>query len=318
VYEAMGNFDQALLYYYKAKTISDSLSDHRGMTLVRKSIASVLFQRKQYGPAENLTRECLDIAIKFRLKAIVRDSYELLSRIAKAQGSTDMSFEYFKLFNSYRDSIQNLSESAKISSLQLEYETHRKQMEINSLKNESRLKNILLISAAVGILLVLILFFSASRSYYQLKERNREILGLNAEIRKHEEEVISQRDALAEKTMKIESLHNELSEINKNLEQTVVQRTEALKDQSKHLEAYAFITAHNVRAPLARVMGIVNLLEKDISPAEQKLLLDYLKTASCELDAVIRSLSQTLHSGLNAFDSDDASAEKKNRPTKSS
>jgi tetratricopeptide (TPR) repeat protein len=304
VHEAMGEFDQALSYYYKAKTISDSLSDHRGMTLVRKSIASVLYQQKQYTLAEKLVRECLDIAIESRLKAVTRDSYELLSKIAKAQGHTDLSFDYFKLFTAYKDSIQNLSESAKISSLQLEYETNRKQTEINSLKKQSDNKNKLLISAAAGIVIVLFFLFNSVRNYYRVKQRNKEILTLNKEIRK-------QRDSSVEKNIKIESLHKELSDINRSLEQTIEQRTEALKDQTRHIEDYAFITAHKLRAPLARVLGIVNLLDRDVAIEEQKLLLDHLKNASLELDNVIRSLSLALQQGMDAYDQQKPDAKKR-------
>lgn len=296
VYEALGEFDRALIFYTKARSISDSLSDHRGMTLVRKSIASILFHKKEYSLAEKITRECLAIGIQSNLKAIVRDSYELLSKIAEAQGQKDLALENFKLYNVYKDSIQNHSELAKIASLQLEYETYRKQTEINSLTKESLLKNKLLLLATVGILVVLIFFLNAIRNYYRIKHRNNEILQLNEEIR-------TQRDSLIEKTIRIESLHRELSEINKSLEQTVKQKTEALNDQTKHLEDYAFIVAHKLRGPLARVLGVVNLLEKDIPMTEQKLLLMHLKNASGELDSVIRTLSHAIEQGLDAFDS---------------
>lgn len=295
VYEALGDLEKALGYYAKAKAVSDSLSDHRGMTMVRKSIASILYQQKKYTLAKDLVNECLAIAHKSRLKAVIRDSYELLSKIEKAQGHEDLALENYKLFMSYKDSIQNLSESAKISSLQLEYETHRKQTEIDSLKIESRLKNILLTSAAGGILIALFFLFSSVRNYYHMKQRNNKILALNEEIKK-------QRDSSIEKSIKIESLHKELSEINKSLEYTIEQRTEALKDQTKHMEAYAFITAHKLRAPLARVLGIVNLLERNIPMQEQKLLLEHLKNASGELDSVIRSLSHALQQGMDKYD----------------
>jgi light-regulated signal transduction histidine kinase (bacteriophytochrome) len=159
-------------------------------------------------------------------------------------------------------------------------------------------------------MVVLFLLFTSIRSYYRVKQRNTEILALNSEIRKHRHDLILQRDALVEKNMKIESLHQELSDINKSLEQTVLQRTEALKDQNKHLEEYAFITAHKLRAPLARVLGLINLLEKNVPIEEQRLLLEHLKNASCELDNVIRSVSRTLHEGMKAFDSETPDTEK--------
>jgi tetratricopeptide (TPR) repeat protein len=302
VYEALGDFDQALVYYDKAKTISDSLSDRRGMTLVRKSIASVLFLRKQYEPAERLAQECLDIALKSRLKAVVRDSYQLLSKIAKSEGLTDKSLEYFDLFTLYRDSIQNLTESAKIASIQLEYETHRKQVEINSLKAQSQLKTALLVVAGVALLIIVILLLNTIRHYRKIKTRNDEILALNEEIRAQQEEVVLQRDSLVDKNIKIESLHRELSKVNEALETRVATHYAALKDQNKHFEHYAFVVSHHLRAPLARVLGIINLLEKDLTEAEQRQLMQHLKVASEDLDTVVRSINQALQQGMDTYD----------------
>ncbi len=302
VYEALGDFDQALVYYYRAKAISDSLSDRRGMTLVRKSIASVLFLRKQYEPAERLVQECLDIALKSRLKAVVRDSYELLSKIAKSKGRTDRSLEYFNLFTLYRDSIQNLTESARIASIQLEYETHRKQVEINSLKAQSQLKTSLLIVASVALFIILALLLNTIQNYRKLKARNDEILTLNEEIRAQQEEVVLQRDSLVDRNIKIESLHTELSKINEALQTKVATHYAALSDQNKHFEHYAFVVSHHLRAPLARVLGIINLLEKDLPDVEKNQLMRHLKTASEDLDAVVRSVNQALQQGMNSYD----------------
>jgi len=302
VYEALGDMDMALSFYYKAKVISDSLSDRRGMTLVRKSIASVLYQRKQYSLAEKLTRECLEIALKSRLKAIVRDSYELLSKIAKSEGRAGLSLDYFNLFTLYRDSIQNLTESARIASIQLEYETSRKQIEIDSLRTQSRLKTALLVVAGVAMAIIFLLLVRTIRNYYKIKSRNDEILALNEEIRAQQDEVVLQRDAVIEKNIKIESLHAELSKINEGLEDKLKSHYLALKDQHRHIEDYAFIISHHLRAPLARVIGIVNLLEKETSEAEKKHLLQHLRIASTDLDAVVRSINQALQQGMDAYD----------------
>ncbi|HLZ15871.1 MAG TPA: tetratricopeptide repeat protein [Cyclobacteriaceae bacterium] len=302
VYEATGELDVALSYYYKAKVISDSLSDNRGMTQVRNAIGSIFLKKKQYGIAARYARECLDIAGKANLKAVIRDSYELLSKIAEAQGLMNQSLHYFKLFTAYKDSIQNLSESSKISSLQLEYETHRKQLEIDVLKRDSQLKDVLLISAGVGIFLISVFLVNAVRNSRRQKLRNIEILALSEKIQAQQEEVTLQRDILSEKNMKIESLHKQLTEINEKLENRVTVRTAALKEQNKHLEEYAFITAHRLRAPAARILGIVNLMKKEHSLAEQNILFEYLIKSTIELDQIIHSISHTLQQGMRAYD----------------
>jgi signal transduction histidine kinase len=59
------------------------------------------------------------------------------------------------------------------------------------------------------------------------------------------------------------------------------------------LKEITWIQSHVVRAPLARLMGLVNLLESDEGDLteESKELLGYIKISAEELDQVVRSIS---------------------------
>jgi signal transduction histidine kinase len=167
----------------------------------------------------------------------------------------------------------------------------------------SLFKNSLLIIATAGTLtgVVLLFLFYLCYKYCKLKRHNNDVLNLNQDIKKNLAEVIVQRNILEEKNIKLERLHRELLETSKSLQRLVKKRTIALKEQNKRFEDYAFITAHKVRAPLARVLGLTHLLKIDVSPADQQLLLGHLKKASGELDGVIRSLSLSIHQALSAY-----------------
>lgn len=66
---------------------------------------------------------------------------------------------------------------------------------------------------------------------------------------------------------------------------------EKLLDQLKKLKEIAWIQSHLVRAPLAKIMGLAELIKKDIcSPEEQKELLLGILDSSKELDEMIRSI----------------------------
>ncbi len=329
-YAGLGNFDDALTYYYKAKGSSDTTRHNRGRAHSRMSLANLFIKKHQYQQAEKELTACLAIARVVNLKTYVRDSYELLAKVTELQNNPVQAYRYFKLYSLYKDSIRNSAEDSKISSLQLEYELQRKQLEINSLKKDAalnaeelKLKNTILLSVIFGILLVTLSLFVAVRSFKNqkslnalLQERNVEItnqqtalarqrdevLALNEEIRSQQDEVISQRDILAEKNSNIEILHRQVTENNQNLEKTVAERTAALKEQNRQLEEYAFINAHKLRAPVASVMGLINLLEKDLPASEQKPMIEYLKKSAAELDKVIHSISDMLQDGLNVFD----------------
>jgi len=329
-YAGLGNFDEAFKYYYRAKGSSDSTKHNRGRAHSRLSLANLFIKKQQYGLAEKELQECLFIAKTVNLKTYVRDSYELLSKATELQGHIPLSFNYYKLFRVYDDSIKSSAEASKIASLQLEYELQRKQLEITGLKKDALLKteelkfkNTLLVSAIIGLLLIALFLISTVRNnrlqkklntllaernteitnqQVKLSKQHDELLVLNEEIRLQQDEVILQRDILANKNQNIESLNKQVTEINQNLEKIVAQRTASLQEQNKKLEEYAFINAHKLRAPVASILGLVDLLQKGTPPGEEKLMISYLKKSSDELDKVIRSISDTLQQGLRAYD----------------
>lgn len=65
----------------------------------------------------------------------------------------------------------------------------------------------------------------------------------------------------------------------------------SIQKQNKKLRKIAWTQSHLVRAPLARIMGLVNILTDDGIPATDELgLLSMLQTASEELDVVIKKI----------------------------
>ena len=66
-----------------------------------------------------------------------------------------------------------------------------------------------------------------------------------------------------------------------------------LEKQNAQLKEIAWAQSHLVRAPLSRLMGLVNALERDIVPAdEQKKYLHYVKISAAELDGVIKEITK--------------------------
>ncbi len=330
VYADLRKYDEALLFYNKGKFSSDTTRHHRAMVHSRMSIAKVLMAQNQFAAAEKELRECLKFAQEVHLKTYVRDCYDLLYKSAQAQGHAAQSFDYFKLYNSCKDSIQNASEVSRIASLHLEYEMQKKKLEIDVLKKESqiqteeiKLKNTLLTMSAVVLLLIAAFLFFTFRGFriqkslsIQLADRNKEInqqrtelerqrdevIALNKEIRVQQNEAIAQRDSLAQKNQSIETLHRQVSSNNQNLEELVAGRTAILQEQLKRLEEYAYINAFKLRGPVANIVGIVTLLKKETSTEEEIKMVGYLRKSSDELDHVIRTISETLQHGITAYE----------------
>jgi PAS domain S-box-containing protein len=62
-----------------------------------------------------------------------------------------------------------------------------------------------------------------------------------------------------------------------------------LMQKSKHLEKIAWNYAHEVRRPLANILGLIELLNEDLNPFKQKEIMLQLSKSANELDIVLRN-----------------------------
>jgi tetratricopeptide (TPR) repeat protein len=327
VHEANGQYDSALMYYNQSRKLSESIHDNRGFILSHKSIASVFLKKGQYRIAEENALIALKGAEKANLRAFMRDLYELLYKISEAEGKVNDSFQYLKLYSSYRDSVQNLQVASEVATQRLTFENQKKQNEINVLKKDAELqaqqlsaRNYQLISSGIILLLAVLLLVLFIRNYSvqkninillveknkeidmqsrEISNKNDELIALNEEIVSQQEEVIAQRDALEIKNQEIAHANELIKVTNENLEKIVKERTSLLEKQNEQLTEYAFINAHKLRAPLASILGLINLMMTDLSPKDQQQILLHLKQSSDELDKIVHSISSILYEGIS-------------------
>lgn len=143
----------------------------------------------------------------------------------------------------------------------------------------------------------------------KIAERIHEITAQNEEIVSQSEELAAHRDALeiqnkqlyeAQKTIELQ--HAEIQQMNEQLRTDVSKRTEELREANKHLleqnnqlEQFAFIAAHNLRAPLTRIMGLANLIQISQTEEDKHIALEKLLSSTHDLDFVIRDLNTILN-----------------------
>jgi signal transduction histidine kinase len=89
-----------------------------------------------------------------------------------------------------------------------------------------------------------------------------------------------------------------LSKQNSGLENELRDLNEDLKILNNQLTEYSYINSHMMRAPLCRMMGLIQLLEQQNSDQESKEILSYMRTASEELDDITRRINQLVATGF--------------------
>ncbi len=176
--------------------------------------------------------------------------------------------------------IETLNPENEVGLLTTEKSLQQMQIKLQQLtirdKNEKQLYLIAIISIVTVLLVVIIILFRRQRqSNLLLKEQKAEI----------------------------EAQSDQIKLINDNLELIVKERTSELENKNKALEAYAFITAHKLRAPLARILGLVILLERIELGEQDKTILNHLSQSAKTLDEII-------HEIMKAIDKSDTSSER--------
>ena len=72
-----------------------------------------------------------------------------------------------------------------------------------------------------------------------------------------------------------------------------VSRIMAIEEQNQQFREIAWLQSHIIRAPLARIMGLIDLIKNTpVEELSQSELLDYLLTSANELDDQIRIITQ--------------------------
>ncbi len=136
----------------------------------------------------------------------------------------------------------------------------------------------------------------------KVNERTKEIQAQNEELMTQQEELAGHRDMLESQNKIISESMEEMQLIRMQLEELVEQRTLELKNtnsellqRNDQLEQYAYITAHNLRGPVARLKGLVHIFDKTVGvSSENKEVVQRIVNSVLEMDEVLTDMNAIL------------------------
>lgn len=133
-----------------------------------------------------------------------------------------------------------------------------------------------------------------------VKLRTKEIQQQKEEIASQNEELVSQTELLAEKNRELELKSTELEILTHQLEDKIAERTQKLNllnrdllEQNIRLEQFNFITAHNLRGPIASLKGLINIFPT-LEDNESRELLRRIDGCSDRLFEIVNDLTVVL------------------------
>ena len=153
-----------------------------------------------------------------------------------------------------------------------------------------RSREILIIAVSLSLIIAGVLAVILFR-------QRKEILQANKDLQAKNEEISFQKNAIESQAEALLILNEELKNLNKSLEGRIDERTRQIIQQNQRLAEYTFVNAHKLRAPIASILGLINLFHQ-ADAKEQKVILNHLRTCADQLDLTIQTINLNLEGGI--------------------
>jgi signal transduction histidine kinase len=256
-YLNMGKFAEAESIGRQGLEVIEKVNNIRMIPQAYHIMGQIHFRKNELAKAAEYFNNSLIVSTRIKdLNAQMRAYYDLWKLSERQHKEVDrLSFmnEYLIL----KDSIKDLDLARQVERLQFEIEIQRKDQENIMLKAEDdikestikqqKLQNIILI---VIIGFVSILGFVLWLTNKKREEKNEQLTKQNEEIQKQREEIIRQNQKLSK-------------------------RNQQLSDLNHEKDTLMGIVAHDLKSPLHRIKGIVDLMELEGPLTEDQSI--YLK-----------------------------------------
>jgi len=183
-----GRFEEADPLLQQSDAIRLARQDTYGLLRNGVQWANLYFERGELNLAATRFTECLDMPTAAEQGLLVSECFEKLATIYEKQGHYEKALQNHKRYAVYRDSLFNVESSSRIASLEIEFETEKKDRLLaeGRLKMAARSRTISLLLAS---LLILVAATMAVVRYQHLKRNQlQKEMKLKGQLRRAEYE----------------------------------------------------------------------------------------------------------------------------------
>lgn len=181
--------------------------------------------------------------------------------------------------------VVDLKLTDKLTEAQIRFETIQKEREIEFQTNKLQYRNRIIIILMITVLLILGALIVIYRNWKKRQALSQQLLEKNNLLE-------LQNDVIVQKSEELSIANKKLAHINENLDHLIKEKTSQLVLKNKKLIDYSFLNAHALRGPLARILGLVNLIRMQKQDSETTRLIEMLEVSSKELDTVVHKINK--------------------------
>ncbi len=290
VYEDLNQLDKAVSLQLDAIRIEEKIDNKQNLGISYSSLAALLIKLGRLGEAEKNLKNAQRLALFTKSKMLQRNNFKVLSILYETKGNYPLALLNQRKFQEMNDSIYSEGSAVKMSEIQAIYQMEKKDKEIellskdmliqeNQLKIKTEKINRQSIIIVCGITLFLLICFVGFKTF----QYNKSIRLANLSIKEQKEEIQAQSEEITE-------AYNTISDINRNLELKIDERTKALRQAYKELDTFFYRSSHDFRRPLTTFMGLAEVAKITVKDKNALELFSKVKETANNLDKMLMKL----------------------------
>ena len=191
VYDSLGKIELAKEYLLKAKALHEEYDNKKELSTVLIQLANIYLKTNQLAMAESSARKALSIAEKIGALEQLVSGHQKLAEIHARTKDFSAAYQEHRLYVKSKDSLFQQEKTKQMAELQTQYETDKKEKEIDiqhlviSKQNLTLQRNQTFIAGLIGLLMLLSIVGMLWRSRIKLKQQKR----IEQQQRVHQEEL---------------------------------------------------------------------------------------------------------------------------------
>ncbi len=259
-YQGKRDFVQALSYFDKALMIHRRFGNSRNEMLTLYYTGSTLHDMKRHSEALPYLTTALQMADLLKMHSPLQDAYNILAETYTALGRHSEATEAMRRYAAVKDSLYTTESAQQIATMQTQYESEKKDKQIQLLRQEREQENFARILYGIGLTLSLV--FAAVLVY------------LNRQKGSANREVLRQKNILEEQAKEIELANTKLHESNLQLHEL----NTSIEDKVTELETIdTIVQSINSEVSLTKLLPMLLEQGSVLVPSVEKssiLMLD--------------------------------------------
>ena len=275
----------------------EGIREWNGIAEIYSYFSKIHVQSGQLDSAIFYLRKSIRIARKIGARDRLVSDYKLMTDLFVQKKKYDSAFFYQSKFNALRDTLFDENLARNINDIQLQIQDE----ETTSKLREKDQELISRTYQAYFIAAIALLIMIAAIGFYRSRNRERslkdDLAQKKNEIEQQKEELLLSNEQLGRAHDIISRQNSELEEYNLQLQSTVDSRTKELELANRELtvvnlelDNFIYKSSHDIKGPLARLIGLCHVALLDVSDPKAKQYLLRLSENAKNLSEIFERL----------------------------